>query len=89
MEHFLHFMSQLDPGDTRPTSLLECMTEARNGGNLAAFTKAYHDREDDEDEEDFRFTMALYSACSNNEDGEAKRPKKTHSSQEEDPIRDD
>ena len=69
-------MSQLDPGDTRPTSLLECMTAARNGGNLAALTKAYHDREDDEDEEDFRFTMALYSACSNNEDGEAKRPRK-------------
>jgi hypothetical protein len=41
------------------------MTEARNGGNLTALTEAYHDREDDEDEEDFRFTMALYSACSN------------------------
>jgi hypothetical protein len=31
------------------------MTEARNGGNLTALTEAYHDREDDEDEEDFRF----------------------------------
>ena len=45
MEHFLHFMNQLDPGDTRPTSLLECMTEARNGGNLAALMHKFTGRD--------------------------------------------
>jgi len=64
-----------DPGDTRPTSCLECVTAANNGGDFLALTKAYRDREDEFAEEFFRGMLARCEE-SDSEDDEAKPPKK-------------